>query len=83
MSGETGGDHGVAITRLTSLYRGSADLLSAFEAMWTCPPIAIPFRGLRLQRLFRRPAKRPPELPRARYLAAWHQVEQPDLAAAA
>jgi hypothetical protein len=82
MSDQTGGDHGVAITSLTTPY-ADPDLLSAFEAMWSCPPIAIPFRGLRLMRLFQRPAKRPDKRAEAAYFAAWYQIEQQDCAAAA
>jgi len=82
MSDETSGDHGVSITSLTTSY-ADPDLLSAFEAIWTCPPVAIPFRGLKLRRLFERPAKRPDQRAKAGYFAAWHQIEQQDLPAAA
>jgi hypothetical protein len=82
ISSDMAGDHGVAITSLTTPY-ADPDLLSAFEAMWTSPPIAIPLKGLMLQRLFPRPAKRPDKRAEAHYLAAWHQIEQQDLAAAA
>jgi hypothetical protein len=82
MSDDKGGDHGVTVTSLTTPY-ADPDLLSAFEAMWTCPPIALPFRGLRLRRLFLRPAKRPDERAKAAYFAAWYQVGQEDLPAAA
>jgi len=82
MSDQMGGDHGVSITSLTTLY-ADPELLSAFEALWSAPPIAIPLRGLRLRRLFQRPAKRPDALARARYLAAWYRDEQRDLPAAA
>jgi hypothetical protein len=82
MSDQTGGDHGVSITSLTTSY-GDPELLSAFEALWTSPPIAIPFRPLKLRRLFQRPAKRPGKHAEAHYLAAWYQSEQPDLAVAA
>jgi hypothetical protein len=54
-----------------------------FEARWTSPPIAIPFRGLRLRRLFQRPAKRPGKRAEAHYFAAWYQIEQQDLRATA
>jgi hypothetical protein len=80
MSDETGGSHGVAITSLTTSY-AEPDLLSAYEAMWTSPPIAIPFRGLRLQRLFQRPAKRPDKRAVATYFAAWHGQEESPAAA--
>jgi hypothetical protein len=72
------GDHGVAITSLTTPY-ADPNLLSAFEAMWSAPPIAIPFRGLRLKRLYLPPAKRPDKRAEAAYLAAWYQIEQQDL----
>lgn len=75
MSDDKGGDHGYSITSLTTPY-ADPDLLSAFEAMWTSPPVTIPLRGLRLQRLFRRPAKRPDKRAEATYLAAWYQIEQ-------
>jgi hypothetical protein len=78
MSDQTGGDHGVAITSLTISY-ADPNLLSALEAMWTAPPIAIPFKGLRLKRLFQRPAKRPDKRAEAAYLAAWYQIEQQGL----
>ena len=58
MSDQTGGDHGVAITSLTTSY-ADPELLSAYEAMWTSPPVPIAFRPLRLRRLVERPAKRP------------------------
>ena len=74
MSDETGGDHGVTITSLTTSY-AEPDLLSAFEALWSTPPVAIP--------LFLRPAKRPDPRAKAAYLAAWYQVGQQDLPAAA
>jgi hypothetical protein len=80
MSDQTGGDHGVSITSLTTSY-ADPDLLSAFEAMWSAPPIAIPLKGLALRRLFERPAKRPDERARAAYFAAWYGQE--DLPAAA
>jgi len=51
--------------------------------MWTCPPIAIPFRGLKLRRLFQPPAKRPDNRAKAAYFAAWYRDEQQDLPAAA
>jgi hypothetical protein len=63
---------------LTSSY-ADPNLLSAFEAMWTSPPVTIPLRGLRLQRLFPRPAKRPDKRAEATYLAAWYQTEQQGL----
>jgi hypothetical protein len=72
------GDHGEAITSLTTPY-ADPNLLSAFEAMWSAPPIAIPFRGLRLKRLYLPPAKRPDKRAEAAYLAAWYQIEQQDL----
>jgi hypothetical protein len=50
--------------------------------MWSGPPIAIPFRGLRLKRLYLPPAKRPDKRAEAAYLAAWYQIEQWDLPAA-
>jgi hypothetical protein len=81
MSDRKAGDHGVSITSLTTSY-ADPDLLSAFEAMWTCPPIAIPFRPLKLRRLFQRRAKRPGKRAEAHYLAAWYQIEQQDLRAA-
>jgi hypothetical protein len=82
MSEAGAGEHGVAITSLTTSY-ADPDLHSAFEAMWTCPPIAIPLKGLALRRLFERPAKRPDERARAAYFAAWYQIQQQDLPAAA
>jgi hypothetical protein len=75
MSDDKGGDHGYSITSLTTPY-ADPDLLSAFEAMWASPPVAIPLRGLGLQRLLRRPAKRPDKQAEATYLAAWYQIEQ-------
>jgi hypothetical protein len=75
MSDHTGGADGVAITSLTTPY-ADPNLLSAFEAVWTAPPIAIPFRSLSLRRLFERPAKRPDKRAEAAYLAAWYQIEQ-------
>jgi hypothetical protein len=78
MSDHIGGADGVAITSLTTLY-ADPNLLSAFEAMWTAPPIAIPFRSLSLRRLFQRPAKRPNERAKAAYFAAWYQIEQQGL----
>jgi hypothetical protein len=78
MSDDKGGDHGDSITSLTTSY-ADPNLLSAFEAMWTSPPVTIPLRGLRLQRLFRRPAKRPDKRAEAAYLAAWYQIEQEGL----
>jgi len=80
MSDDTGGDHGVSITSLTTSY-ADPNLQSAFEALWSTPPVAIPFRGLRLQRLFQRPAKRPDALVRAAYLAAWYGQEDLPVAA--
>jgi hypothetical protein len=78
MSDDKGGDHGDSITSLTTPY-ADPNLLSAFDAMWTSPPVTIPLRGLRLQRLFQRPAKRPDKRAKATYLAAWHQIEQQGL----
>jgi hypothetical protein len=78
MSDDKGGDHGDSITSLTTSY-ADPDLLSAFEAMWTSPPVTIPLRGLRLQRLFRRPAKRPDKRAEATYLAAWYQIDEQGL----
>jgi hypothetical protein len=75
MSDHTGGADGVAITSLTTSY-AVPNLLSAFEAMWSAPPIAIPFKDLKLKRLFQRPAKRPDKRAEATYLAAWYQIEQ-------
>jgi hypothetical protein len=79
MSDDKGGAHGDSITSLTTPY-ADPDLLSAFEAMWTSPPIAIPLRGLGLRRLFERPTKRPDKRAKATYLAAWYGQE--DLSAA-
>jgi hypothetical protein len=81
MSDHTGGADGVAITSLTTPY-ADPNLLSAFEAMWSAPPIPIPFRGLRLKRLFQHPAKRPNDRAKAAYFAALYQVGQQDLRAA-
>ena len=78
MSDHTGGADGVAITSLTTPY-ADPNLLSAFEAMWSAPPIAMPFKYLKLKRLFQRPAKRPNERAKAAYFAAWYQIEQQDL----
>jgi hypothetical protein len=78
MSDHSGGADGVAITSLTTPY-ADPNLLSAFEAMWSSPPIAIPFRGLRLRRLYQPPAKRPDKRAEAAYLAAWYQIEQEGL----
>jgi hypothetical protein len=78
MSDHTGGADGVAITSLTTPY-ADPDLLSAFEALWSAPPIPIPFRGLRLKRLYLPPAKRPGKRSEAAYLAAWYQIEQQGL----
>src|SRR6516225_3109668 len=73
MSGHTGGADGVAITSLTTPY-ADPELLSAFEDLWSAPPIALPLRGLRLKRLFQRPAIRPDPRAVAGYLAAWYQA---------
>ena len=81
MSDQTSGHHGVSITSLTTSY-ADPELLSAYEAMWTSPPIPIPFRPLRLRRLFQCPAKRPGERAKAHYLAAWYRDEEQDLRAA-
>ena len=78
MSRQMAGDHGVSITSLTTSY-ADPELLSAFEALWSAPPIPIPFRGLRLKRLFQHPAKRPDKRAEATYLAAWYQIEQQGL----
>jgi len=78
ISDPTGGADGVAITSLTTLY-ADPNLLSAFGAMWSAPPIAIPFRGLGLMRLYQPPAKRPDKRAEAAYLAAWYQIEQQGL----
>jgi hypothetical protein len=64
------------------------ELLSAFEAFWAGPRIAIALKWLPTRLLYQPAAKRPDELARARYLAAchqvtWEQVGQPALAAAA
>src|SRR6516165_5269412 len=75
MSDQTGGADGVAITSLTTPY-ADPNLLSAFEAMWTSPPVTIPLRGLKLKRLYQPPAKRPDKRAEAAYLAAWYQIEQ-------
>jgi hypothetical protein len=76
MSDDKGGDHGYSITSLTTLY-ADPDLLSAFEAMWAAPPVAIPFKDLKLKRLYQPPAKRRPDKrAEATYLAAWYQIEQ-------
>jgi len=75
MSEHTGGADGIAVTSLTTPY-ANPDLHTAFDAMWTSPPFTIPLRGLRLQRLFQRPAKRPDKRAEATYLAAWYQTEQ-------
>jgi hypothetical protein len=78
MSDQIGGAHGVAITSLTTPY-ADPNLLSAFEALWSAPPVPIPYRGLRLRRLFQRPAKRPDERAKVAYLAARYQIGQQGL----
>jgi hypothetical protein len=78
MSDQIGGADGVAITSLTTPY-ADPNLLSAFEALWSAPPVPIPYRGLRLRRLFQRPAKRPDERAKVAYLAAWYQIGQQGL----
>jgi hypothetical protein len=78
MSDHTGGADGVAITSLTTPY-ADPNLLSAFEAMWSAPPMAIPLKGLKLKRLYLPPAKRPDKRSEAVYLAAWYQIEQQGL----
>jgi hypothetical protein len=78
MSDDKGGDHGDSITSLTTPY-ADLNLLTAFEAMWSGPSMPIPLKGLRLQRLFPRPAKRPDKRAEAAYLAAWYQIEQQGL----
>jgi hypothetical protein len=75
MSDHTGGADGVAITSLTTPY-ADPNLLSAFEATWSAPPIAMPFRNLKLKRLYQPPAKRPDKRAEAAYLAAWYQIEE-------
>jgi hypothetical protein len=75
ISDHTGGADGVAITSLTTPY-ADPNLLSAFEAMWSAPPIAMPFKNLKLKRLCQPPAKRPDKRAEAVYLAAWYQIEQ-------
>ena len=75
MSDDKGGAHVDSITSLTTPY-ADPDLLSALEAMWSAPPIAIPFKGLRLKRLYLPAAKRPDKRAEATYLAAWYQIEQ-------
>jgi len=75
MSDHAGGADGVAITSLTTPY-ADPNLLLAFEAMWSAPPIAMPFKNLKLKRLYLAPAKRPDKRAEAAYLAAWHQIEQ-------
>jgi hypothetical protein len=81
ISDHTGGADGVAITSLTTPY-ADPNLLSAFEDMWSAPPIAIPFKYLKLKRLYQPPAKRPGERAKAHYLAGWHRDEEQDLRAA-
>jgi len=78
MSDHTGGADGVAITSLTTPY-ADPHLLSAFDAMWSAPPIAMPFKNLKLKRLYLAPAKRPDKRAEADYLAAWYQIEQQGL----
>jgi hypothetical protein len=78
MSDHTGGADGVAITSLTTPY-ADPNLLSAFEAMWSAPPIDIPFKDLKLKRLYLPAAKRPDKRAQAVYLAAWYQIEQQGL----
>ena len=80
ISSDIAGDHGVSITNLTTSY-ADPNLLSAFEALWAAPPIALPLKGLSLKRLFQRPAKRPDQRAIATYFAAWYGQE--DLSAAA
>ena len=74
ISDHTGGADGVAITSLTTPY-ADPNLLSAFEAMWSAPPIAMPFKNLKLKRLYQPPAERPDKRAEAAYLAAWYQIE--------
>jgi hypothetical protein len=78
MSDHTGGADGVAITSLTTPY-ANPNLLSAFDAMWSAPPIAMPIKNLKLKRLYQPPAKRPDKRAEAAYLAAWYQIEQQGL----
>ena len=78
ISDHTGGADGVTITSLTTPY-ADPNLLSAFEAMWSAPPIAMPFKNLKLKRLYLAPAKRPDKRAEAAYLAAWYQIEQQGL----
>jgi hypothetical protein len=78
MSDHTGGADGVAITSLTTPY-ADPNLLSAFEAMWSARPIAMPFKNLKLKRLYQPPAKRPDKRAEAAYLAGWYQIEQQGL----
>jgi hypothetical protein len=75
ISDKTGGADGVAITSLTTPY-ADPNLLSAFEGMWSAPPMAIPLKGLKLKRLYLPPAKRPDKRAEAAYFAAWYQIEQ-------
>src|SRR6516165_3584956 len=78
ISDHRGGADGVTITSLTTPYPDT-DLLSAFEATWSAPPIAMPFKNLKLKRLCQPPAKRPDKRAEAAYLAAWYQIEQQGL----
>ena len=50
--------------------------IERLEALWSAPPVAMPFKNLRLKRLYLAPAKRPDKRAEAGYLAAWYQIEQ-------
>ena len=52
------------------LSTSAADVVSAYDALWHTP-VAVPFKGLKLKRLFQRQAIRPDGPAVAKYIAAW------------
>jgi len=64
------GHSGGGWVEVAGLSTSAVDLVSAYEALWHTP-VAVPFKGLKLKRLFQRQAIRPDGPAAVKYIAAW------------
>jgi len=67
---EVAGHSGGGWVEVAGLSTSAVDLVSAYEALWHTP-VAVPFKGLKLKRLFQRQAIRPDGPAAVKYIAAW------------
>jgi hypothetical protein len=64
------GHSGAGRVSVCGLSTSAAGVVSAYNALWHTP-VAVPFKGLKLKRLFQRQAIRPDGPAVAKYIAAW------------